>query len=210
MAQAGRHGDHRRRLDHRGAPQEGRIRHARSHRGAETRRVQRGHPRHHHDDARGTQGDRTRQQVGRQVQEHVRTGHLFLALRPSGRLRQALPRYEICQKEPRHRPGQQTGHRRRVQLRGQHAPVRQQLHRSRRTPREGHLPLDLGQHRHGMGPLRRRREGRAAALLRLVPDHPGHGYPRGAGQAQGPRREDRTGRGRDRGNLHGHRCRLCR
>ena len=139
MAQAGRHGDHRRRLDHRGAPQEGRIRHARSHRGAETRRVQRGHPRHHHDDARGTQGDRTRQQVGRQVQEHVRTGHLFLALRPSGRLRQALPRYEIRQKEPRHRPGQQTGHRRRVQLRGQHAPVRQQLHRqpphpSRRAP----------------------------------------------------------------------------
>ncbi len=43
------------------------------------------------------------------------------------------------------------------------------------------------------------REGRTSALLRFVPDHPGHGHPRGAGQAQGPRREDRAGRRRDRG-----------
>ena len=168
MAQARRHGHHRRRLDHRGAPQKGRIRHVRPDRRTGTRRVQRRRARHHHDDARGAQGDGTRQQVGRQVQEHVRIGHLLLALRPPGGLRPPLPRYEIRQEEPRRGRSQQAGHRRRVQLCGQHAPVRQPLQRGLRPPREGNLPLDLGQRGHGVGALRRGREGRAAALLRLV------------------------------------------
>ncbi len=56
-----------------------------------------------------------------------------------------------------------------------------------------------------MGPVRRRRESRAAALLRFVSDHSGDGHPRRACQAQGPRREDRAGRRRDSGHLHRHR-----
>ena len=195
MAQARRHGDPRRGLAHRGAPQEGRIRHDGSHCRAQARRVQRRHPRHHHHDARGAQGNGTRQPGHRQVQEHVCPGHLFLALRASRGPRLQVPRNEIRQKEPRHRRRQQTGDRRGIQLCGQHPPVRQQLPRGAGQARKGHLPLHQRQRRHGMGTVRRRREGRAAALLRFVPHHPGDGHPRGAGQAQGPRREDRAGRG---------------
>ena len=46
----------------------------------------------------------------RQVQEHVRTGHLLLAVRPSGGLRTQIPRREIRQEKSRRGPGQQAGH----------------------------------------------------------------------------------------------------
>ena len=195
MAQTGSYGHHRRRLHHRGTSEKSRLHHARPAGRTQARRIQRRDSRHHHHDARSAQGDGTRQQGHCQVQEHVRTGHLLLPVQPPRGLRQALPRFEIRQEEPRRGRSQQAGHRRRLQLRGQHPPVRQYLYGGSRQARKGHLPHHLGQRRHGMGSLRRSREGRPAALLRFVSHHPRHGDSRGAGQAQGPRCEDRTGRG---------------
>ena len=161
MAQTRRHGHPRRRFAHRGTPQKGRIRNAGPAGRAQTRRIQRRGSRHHLHDARGAERDRTRQQGDRQVQEHVRTGHLLLAVRPSGGLRPEIPRRQVRQEESRRGRGQQAGHRGRLQLRRQHPSVRQQLHRGPGSPREGHLPVDQRQRRHGVGPVRRRREGRA-------------------------------------------------
>ena len=73
--------------DRRRASQESGIRHARPDRGAGLDDIQRRHPRHHVNDARSAQADRTGQQGRGQVQEHVRAGHLLLPLRPSRSVR---------------------------------------------------------------------------------------------------------------------------
>ena len=67
----------------------------------------------------------------------------------------------------------------------------------------GHLPQHHRQHRPGLRPDRRVPAGRAAAVPRLLPDHPGLGHPARAGQAQAVRRPHVPGRGRDRGRRRG-------
>ena len=67
----------------------------------------------------------------------------------------------------------------------------------------GHLPEHQRQHRAGLRPGGRVPAGRAAAVPRLLPDHPGLGHPARAGQAQAVRRPHVPGRGRDRGRRRG-------
>ena len=138
LAQSGSDGHHRRRFAHRNQSAQGRFHDRRSDRGTGTRRSQPRRARHHDHDPRGAQRAGTGQQVGGQVQEHVRAGHLFLPLPPSGGPRQEVPRLEIRTQKPAHRRGQQTGYRRGLQLRSQYPPVRQPMpyrpHRSKRAP----------------------------------------------------------------------------
>ncbi len=62
----------------------------------------------------------------------------------------------------------------------------------------GHLPQHLRQPRPGLRAGRGRRAVRAPAVPRHLPDHPGLRHPPRAEQAQGVRRHDVPGRGRDR------------
>lgn len=77
-----------------------------------TGRIQRRHPRHHVDDARSAQADRTGQQGRGQVQEHVRAGHLLLPLRPSRSVRIQISGDQIRTEKSGRGRSQQAGYRR--------------------------------------------------------------------------------------------------
>ena len=74
----------------------------------------------------------------------------------------------------------------------------------------GHVPQHHRQRRAVVRTRRRRAEGEAAAVLRVVPDHARVRHPARAVEAQELRREDAAGRRRDRGRRRGRRRRVRR
>ena len=71
------------------------------------------------------------------------------------------------------------------------------------TLRPGHVPEHHREHRPVLRAHRRVPAVRAAAVPRLLPDHPGLGHPARAGQAEALRRAHVPGRGRDRRRRRG-------
>ena len=100
------------------------------------------------------------------------------------------------------RPGPGRGERAgvpgRARLRRDHRVVRRDLRGRAGAAARGHVPADHRQHRAGLRDRGRRAGHRAAGVPRLVPDHAGLRHPARAEQAQGLRRHDLPGRGRDR------------
>ena len=109
MAQSGGYGHSRRRFGNGGASQTRRVRDDGFRGRVETRRVQPCCARYYVDDARSIERDRFGQQGGRQVQEYVRIGYLFLDVRSSRGACVGVYRQEIFEKESRCGAGQQVG-----------------------------------------------------------------------------------------------------
>ncbi len=108
-----------------------------------------------------------------------------------------VPRSEV-REQARHRGRQRRGVPRRLELRRDHRDVRGLLRDQAGAAAGRHLPQHHRQPRPVLRADRRRRAVRAAAVPRLLPDHAGLRHPPRAEQAQGVRRHDLPGRGRDR------------
>ena len=120
-----------------------------------------------------------------------------LALHPPDRADPRVDRQPVRRATPGGR-GQHPGLPGRVRLRRDGRAVRVQLRGAAGLLRAGRVHQDHRQHGPGLGADRRRPPGQPAALPRQLPDHPGLGHPPRAVQAQGVRRPDLPGRGRDR------------
>ena len=92
-----------------------------------------------------------------------------------------------------------------LELRRDHRDVRGLLRDQARPDADRHLPQHHRQPRPVLRADRGQRAVRAADLPRLLPDHAGLRHPARAQQAQGLRRHDVPGRGRDRRHRRGHR-----
>ena len=98
----------------------------------------------------------------------------------------------------RHPRRQRHGLQGRLELRRDHRGVRRPVRDQAGPDGARHLPQHHRQPGAGLRPDRRGRAVRAAAVPRLLPDHPGLRHPARAEQAQALRRHDVPGRGRDR------------
>ncbi len=142
-------------------------------------------------------------------QEHVRPRARQLDVRPADRRQHRVPRQEV-RRGARHPRRQHRRPAHGLQLRRDDRVVRGLVrHQARRDPVRP-LSQHHRQHRAVVRHRRRRAAVRPAGVPRRLPDHPGVGHPARAVEAQGVRRHDVPGRGRDRRHRRGPRCELRR
>ena len=137
-------------------------------------------------------------QEGRRAgEEHVRPGPAVVDVPPAHRGHGAVPAREV-REAARPGRGERAGVQGRARLRRDHRVVRRDLRGRAGPAARGHVPADHRQHRAGLRDRGGRAGHRPAGVPRLVPDHAGQRHPARAEQAQGLRRHDLPGRGRDR------------
>ena len=149
------------------------------------------------DDGRGGQAVRAVPQGRVPGQEHVRPRPAVLALPPADRGHDQLPVHQV-RVQARHPRRQHHRVQDRVRVRRDHRGVRGHLRGGPGADAGRPLPADLRQPRAGVRADHRGPEGRAAAVPRRLPDHPGLGRAARAEQAQAVRGDHLPGRGRDR------------
>ena len=205
---AGRRPDRQHRRVHPGQPEQGGLRHQ----PADRRLAQGLHDLRDPDlDAQRAVARRARhdQQAEGPDQELLRPGRHVLAVRAEHGPDARLDRREVRRPAGRRR-GQQARAQGRLRLRRDDRDVPHALPRHAGQAAAGHVPQHHRQRGHGARASWPREAGRPAAVLRLLPDHPGQRHPAPAVGLQGLRRQDVPGRGRDRGHRRGHRRELRR
>ena len=122
-----------------------------------------------------------------------------MAVPPRSRGDRELPGGQV-----RSQAGDPEGQRRRtargLQLRRHHRGLRRPVRGRPSTHADRHLPEHQRQPRAVLRTDHRGQAGRATAVPRVLPDHPGKRHPARVEPAQGVQRHDLPGRGRDRGH----------
>ena len=157
------------------------------------------------DDRRGGQGVRPVPQGRRPRQEHVRARAAVVDVRPADPDHDRLPRQAVRQGRG-HPRRQHRGVQGRLELRRDHRDLRRPVRSEAGPDGARGLPQHQRQPGAGLRAGRRQRAVRPRHRARHLPDHPGLRHPPRALQAQGVRRHDLPGRGRDRRHRRRHRC----
>ena len=153
-------------------------------------------------DRRGGQGVRADPQGRRPGQEHVRPRAAVVDVRPPDRADDRVPDHPFAAK-PTLRDANVTAFRTGWNFGETTEAFAVRYEIKPASMHAGALPQHHRQRRPGLRPDRGRAAVRAAAVPRVVPDHPGLRRPARAVQAQALRRDDVPGRGRDRRRRRG-------